>query len=206
MATNPNPSKLDFPQIIQRAFDESNDQLRVNATVTATLGETKITDGTNDATLTNVGAKYGLDVNILNDIVVDISHADDSIRIGDGVNLVTTTTVGAKHGLDVNILNSLSVDLDGTTATPDSVLLVGSENGTTAGNKFIFTNNLRQQILEAKDVVETLTWADFGTPQERITQVTYTSATFPAHTATKNLSYTLVGSQYRYDTSTWSVV
>ena len=197
MAGPNTPSTLDQQQIIQRVFDETNDQLRVNATVTATLGETKITDGTNDATLTAVGPKYGLDVNILNDITVDISHVSDSIRLGDGVNLVTVSSVGPKYGLDVNIINGISVDLDGTTSTPDSILLVGSENGTTTGNKFIFTNNLKQQILNAKDLIESLTWADFGTPQERITQVVYTSATYPAHSATKVLSYTLVGSQYR---------
>jgi predicted DNA-binding ribbon-helix-helix protein len=78
-------------------------------------------------------------VNILNDISLTISHTDDSIRLGDGTNLITSTAVGPKQGLDVNVINDLNVDIDGTTATPSSVLLVGSEDGTTAGTKVIFT-------------------------------------------------------------------
>jgi hypothetical protein len=197
---------LDFAQVLRQAFDESSDRLRVDATVTASIGEVKITDGTNDATLTNVSGKYGLDVNILNDISLTISHTDDSIRLGDGTNLITSTAVGPKQGLDVNVINDLNVDIDGTTATPSSVLLVGSEDGTTAGTKVIFTNNIKQQILAASDVEEAYTWADFGTKNERITQIDYSSATFSGFIARKTFAYSLNGSQYQLDDVNWSVI
>lgn len=199
-------TSLDYSQVIQQVFDEATDRLRVDAVVTASIGEVKITDGTNDATITQVGAKYGLDVNVLNDIYVDISHTDDSIRLGDGTNLITSTAVGPKQGLDVNIINALNVDIDGTTSTPDSIITVGSIDGTTTGLKYLFVNNLKQQILTAHNVVETITWTDFGTKNERITQVDYTSTTFTGFTARKVLNYTLVSSQYRLDTVTWSIV
>jgi hypothetical protein len=109
-------TKLDSSQVIQQVFDESTDRLRVDATVTASIGDVKITDGTNDATITQVGPKYGLDVNVLNDIFVDISHTDDSIRLGDGVNLITSTTIGPKQGLDVNVAN-ITVDSEGSVQT-----------------------------------------------------------------------------------------
>lgn len=97
-------TELDYSQVLRQAFDETTDRLRVDAQITASLGEVKITDGTNDATITQVGSKYGLDVNILNDISVNISHLEDSIRLGDGTNFITSTNVGPKTALDVSII------------------------------------------------------------------------------------------------------
>jgi len=199
-------SQLSANQAIVQSYDEATDRLRVDATVTASIGEVKITDGSIDATITTVGPKNGLDVNIVSDVVVDISHTDDSIRLGDGVSLITSTNVTGKQGLDVNIINPISVDLDGTTATPDSVLTIGSENGLTTGVKRAFVNNLKQQILTTQDVQEAITWANFGTKQERITQIDYTSATISGNTARKIFTYTLVGTQYRLDSTNWSII
>lgn len=42
MALNPSPSQLDEVQIIQRSFDSDNDRLRVDAEVTAVIGEVEI--------------------------------------------------------------------------------------------------------------------------------------------------------------------
>lgn len=76
MATNPSPSKLNSAQIAQRAFQESDDRIRVSADIT--LGP------------------------VTQEVVID--HENDSIRIGDSVDLVTTTTVDGDVGLDVNII------------------------------------------------------------------------------------------------------
>lgn len=100
---------LDADQCIKQSFDEVNDRLRVDAVVTASIGEVKITDGVNDATLTQVGSKFGLDVNILNDLYVNIAHTDDSVRLGDGTNFITSTQVLAKNGLDVNVINPITI-------------------------------------------------------------------------------------------------
>jgi hypothetical protein len=42
MAVNPNPSKLDQTQIFQRAFDEGEERLRVDAEISASIGTIEI--------------------------------------------------------------------------------------------------------------------------------------------------------------------
>lgn len=114
MAINPDRTLLDMNQILQRAFDQSNDKLRVDAVVSldGTVSEVVIShtddsirlgDGTKLASLTTVGGKNGLDVNVINDIALDISHLADSIRLGDGTDYITTSVVGPKRALDVNV-------------------------------------------------------------------------------------------------------
>lgn len=73
----PTPSLLDWSQIIQRVFDESNGLVRVNAVLSAPVGG----------------------------IEVLIDQTTDSIAIGDGTSLYTGTTIGSKHGIDVHVLN-----------------------------------------------------------------------------------------------------
>lgn len=77
MALNPHPSNLDQTNIFQRSFDQSEDRLRVDAEITATI----------------VGPQE-----------VIINQEDDSIAIGDGTKLFTGTDLSSKHGLDVNII------------------------------------------------------------------------------------------------------
>lgn len=48
-------------------------------------------------TSTLEGGKQGLDVNIINEIAVDLDHAEDSVRLGDGTNLTSVTPDGALH-------------------------------------------------------------------------------------------------------------
>lgn len=85
MAQNPNLSKLDDTQILNRVFDPLNDRLRTDAQITG---------------------------NISGPQEIIINHVDDSISIGDGTDLVTTTTVGADVGLDVNVIGG-SVSISG---------------------------------------------------------------------------------------------
>lgn len=69
------------------------------------------------------------------------------------------------------------------------------------------SNNIRLSILSAADRDQEFTYADFGTKNERITQIDYTSATvFPGITARKIFLYTLVGTKYRLDNITWVIV
>ena len=101
MALNPNPSQLDQQQILKREFESSDDRLRVDAQITATLVDTKITDGVIDATITTVAAKNGLDVNIVN----------NSIAIGiDGVYNATTNPVPDNVGLVARQRNASPAD------------------------------------------------------------------------------------------------
>ena len=83
-----NLSQLDANQVLRSAYDDSLNRLRVDSSISASIGA----------------------------VEVIIDHVDDSIRLGDGVSLVSTTTVNSKVGLDVNIVNA-SLPL-GTGSTP----------------------------------------------------------------------------------------
>jgi len=75
---NLHPSLLSQQQILQAAFDESEERLRVDAEVTAVIGQ----------------------------VEVIITDTEDSIKIGDGTStFATITDVGLHHGLDVNLIN-----------------------------------------------------------------------------------------------------
>jgi hypothetical protein len=79
MAQNPSPSQLDPGQIIKRSFDEANDRIRVDASVSVSAAS--------------------------QEVVID--HSDDSIKLGDGTNLVTATVIGSDVGLDVNLIGGV---------------------------------------------------------------------------------------------------
>ena len=100
--TNPNISDLDQTQIMQRAFDESTDRLRVDADLTVS-----------SATVT-----------------VETDYTTDSMAIGDPV---TNNILGinADGSIDANVI------VDAFTATPDSILSVGTTDGTTTGSKYV---------------------------------------------------------------------
>lgn len=101
----------------------------------------------------------------------------------------------------------LPVNLDAfTNVDPDSVQLVGSINGTKTGTKYGVVYNKKQQILDSHDRIAAFTYADFGTKNQRITQINYTSGTFPGTTVQRQFSYTLVGTNYRRDNETWTVI
>lgn len=59
-------TKLDANQVLKRAFDDSNDRIKVDAEITATLGTVEVV----------------------------INHTNDSIRLGDGTDLTNVTAAG----------------------------------------------------------------------------------------------------------------
>lgn len=81
MSGNPNPTKLDQNQILQRAFDEAEDKLRI-------------------------AGSFNID-HITGEVEVEIDAATgDNIALSnaDGSKRVTLTTVGPNNGLDTNII------------------------------------------------------------------------------------------------------
>jgi hypothetical protein len=116
-------------------------------------------------------------------------------------NSVSVTLASDQPNINVNC------DLEAfTNVNPDSVQLVGSIDGTKTGQKFGVVNNLRLQILDSHDRVAEFTYADFGTKNQRITQIDYSSATFSGVLVRRVFSYTPVGNNYRRDDETWSLV
>ena len=109
---SPLGTKLDANQVLTRSYDEVNNRLRVDASITATMGTVDVI--IDAASGDNIKISDGVDTLLVNsdgsiNVVVEaitISAATDSIRLGDGTNLTTTTTVGSKVGLDVNVITS----------------------------------------------------------------------------------------------------
>jgi len=66
--------------------------------------------------------------------------------------------------------------------------------------------NIRTQILAAEDRNQEITYADFGTKNQRVVQIDYTSDSFPGFIARKTFTYTLIGNFYRRDFITWSII
>ena len=67
MSATPNPSKLDSSQILQHAFDDTTQTLRVNTEATVVNGSFEIA----------------------------VDHTNDSVKIGDGYNFAQITDDGA---------------------------------------------------------------------------------------------------------------
>ena len=99
-----------------------------------------------------------------------------------------------------------SVTVGDLNANKDDVAIAGTEDGTASGTPRHFVNNRRLQILASHDRVQHITYADFGTKDQRVTAITYTSPTFPGISAVKTITYTLVGNRYRRDDIIWSIV
>jgi hypothetical protein len=295
-------TQLDADQVLKQSFDETNDRLRVDASVTAVVAGVTLDAATSDiaiadrvtGNLLKVNADGSVDAN-----VVVSASGGDNIAISDGTNTLDINSDGSINvkatdldirnltfasdkvdvsgssvsvtasDLDIRNLsalqdnvaisygsNTLAINLDGslnvsgvateltlssidaklptlgpnaaassvsvtlatdqtplpvnldafTNVDPDSVQLVGSINGTKTGTKYGIVNNLRLQILDSHDRIAAFTYADFGTKNQRITQINYTSGTFPGTTVQRQFSYTLVGTNYRRDNETWTVI
>lgn len=86
-------------------------------------------------------------------------------------------------------------------------LMIGTDDGQVTGDEYVFVNNKRLQILAAEDREQELIYADFGTKDERIIEINYSSNIVnPGITAKKSINYTLVGDLYRRDNIIWTLV
>lgn len=197
--------------------------------------EVQITDGTDTLAINTNGSinveAVDLDIRNLNaaqDSVTAQLQAGSQIQITDGTNTLDVNVDGSINVKDSDalaVLNSIDSGIPAalgqqTAAASMSVVLAsdqpsldvdagpirGTIDGTPSGTAYTFVNNLRQQILAAHDRNQNITYADFGTKNQRITQIDYTSATFAGITARKLLSYTLVGTRYRRDSIDWSII
>ena len=65
-----------------------------------------------------------------------------------------------------------------------------------------FTESIAQQILKASDREKQFTWLDFGTRNERVSEIIYTAESVGDYILTKTFSYSLSGNAYRLDSET----
>jgi hypothetical protein len=77
--------------------------------------------------------------------------------------------------------------------------IVGTSGGG-GGNSNVF-----DLIMGAPDRIALFTYADFGTKNQRVTNINYSSATYASFTVNRDFAYTLVGNRYRRDSETWSL-
>lgn len=136
--TNPNRSQLDQEQIIQRVFDESTDKLRVDSSISVTSITGDVTvdidaatgdnialaneDGSTKVTVTTIGSKNGLDVNV-------ISQSEDSF-VTNSYNEITSLPAA-----------SLTTILS-TTALVPSRLLLSEVSGTNIAEYTVEINSV----------------------------------------------------------------
>ncbi len=117
---NPNASQLDQTQILQRSFDESADRLRVDASVTASIGDVVINAEESDIAikdrvtdnLLKINADGSIDANVVVSASggdsIAISDGTDTLQInGDGSINVSGVATEAKQDTQITILNSI---------------------------------------------------------------------------------------------------
>lgn len=134
-----------------------------------------------------------------------INSGTDSILVPGVASETTLSSIDSKLVSTVDGLK-VNVELDAFNVTPDNVQLVGSIDGTKTSTKYGFVNNIRQQILASQNREQAITYADFGTKDQRVTRIEYSSTTFPGFILRKDLIYSLIGTKYRRDDINWSVI
>ena len=207
-------SQYDSSQVLPRVYDNDKGVLKVLPT-----------DGTNDLKINpdgsiNVNGGGGGDLTqveaLLDAILVESIETNatlDSVLV-EGVEAngtlasILAEEVESNATLDAVLTeaqtaNNTLTSID--TALSGPMIIAGTDDGTLAGNVFINVNNVKNQILQSSDANAALTYADFGTVNQRITQIDYTSPTFPGIVATKVLTYVLDGTRYRRTNITWVV-
>jgi len=113
-----NNSKLDFQQIIKAVFDSDKHRLRTDGIVSFEGGEQEIIishlddsirlgDGTNFLTSTNIGADYGLDVNIIGGSLTSSDGgligglANSAVNITDTPTKIPVSALTDRHSISI---------------------------------------------------------------------------------------------------------
>lgn len=269
-------TQLDSTQVLRQAFNETTDRLRVDASVTATIGDVVINADESDIAIKDRVTGYYLHINSDGSIdanVVVSASGGDSILISDGIDVLAINADGSINvsgvsteakqdignaslaSIDSKVLtdaqlraspvpvsvSSLPLPLGAATEAKQDVgntslssidsklntlgqktsagsvpvvlssdqssipsLEIGTVDGTAGGTQRVFVNNTKSQVLSSHDLVNTYTWLDFGTKNERVNTIVYTSATITGVTVTRSFSYTNVSGKYRLDTEIWT--
>jgi hypothetical protein len=167
--------------------------------------------GSSDGSMT--GIKRGLKINpTFEALVIDEgvrARLDISNTLIANTNalLAGTLTVSGPFLTDAQ-LRATPVPVSAT-LVDEPIKVSGTENGQPNGTEFTLVNNRKLQILAAKDKSQAITYADFGTKDQRITRIDYTATSIGTganFTARKDITYTLVGNNYRMDNITWSII
>lgn len=168
-----------------------------------------ISYGANKAIVDAIGRVSVSDADVLS-ALEDIFDSLELIEAGIPAALGQTTMANSMPVTIASDQSAIPITGSVTVTFPDEPLKIsGTENGQPNGPEFTFVNNVRSQILAAKDRDQAIIYADFGTRNQRITQIDYTAPSIGSGSgfiARKSFIYTLVGTKYRRDNIIWSIV
>lgn len=176
-------------------------------------------DTTDPDSMLATGSEDGTKTGVKHAVRVD-SELDLRVGISDGANKAVVDGLGQLSVKDIdsqtiltsinNILSSgiVKVDDDASQSILNSILtqlssggiIIGTEDGTPTGVQRVFVNNRYTQILAAKDRDQDITYADFGTKDQRITRIDYIAPSIGVgvgFTARKNFTYVLDSGKYK---------
>ena len=130
MAQNPTPSLLDSGQIIKRAFDESEDRIRVDAEVTATIGSVEVViSDTEDSIKIGDGSGNYVDV-VGGELLVHDQDTQDKLDIGNASVASIDSKVSTAAKQDTGNTSLSSIDSKAST-TNTSLSSIDSKASTT---------------------------------------------------------------------------
>jgi Flp pilus assembly protein TadG len=214
----PDPSRLDANQVLQGAYDEANGRLRTDSTATIVnadidvqldSADDNVAIASPDGDFLEINADGSINVNVSG--TVDVTGSE--VSVSGTVDVEVTSPVAISGTVDVS---GSTVSISGTvpvsitepllTTIDQPIYVGGTINGQYSGQKFGFVYNSRQQILDSHDRIADFIYADFGTKNQRITEIEYTSATFPGITVKRTFTYTLVSGKYKRDNEIWSLI
>lgn len=147
-------------------------------------------------------AKQDTEISSLTTINATLTSIDSGIPTALGQQTMA-------NSMSVVLASNQTVLNVNATLVDEPIKMSGTENGQPGGTEFVFVNNLKTQILAAKDREQNLSYADFGTKNQRITQIDYNSPSIGigiGFVARKTINYTLIGNNYRRDSIVWSLV
>ncbi len=179
-----------------RKIDSSN-PLPTTATISGdvTIG-TDGFDATAPDSMLATGSEDGTKTGIKHAVRVD-SELDLRVGISDGTNKASVDAAGQLSVKDIDTQTALSSILAQLSA---GGIIIGTEDGTPGGVQKVFVNNRYLQILAAKDRDQDIVYADFGTKDQRITQIDYVApsiGTGIGFVARKTFTYVLDGNRYK---------
>lgn len=187
-------------KIDQVEFRDVQFQLQLDGDPVTVQGKNKNTLEPNADGSLNIGGTVNVNADFT-EVNSNLVNIDAELEQANAtLDEIASNSAASSNSLDL-IANTLSQPL----AIQNPIVVAGTVNGDPNGAPLAFVNNIKNQILASSDRVQELIYADFGTKDQRIVEIRYSSATFPGVEAIKELSYTLVGSRYRRDTISWRI-
>jgi hypothetical protein len=176
-------------------------QLRANPVAVTGTVNTGLAQGLTDAQLRAAPVPVLADTGLLQGLT-DAQLRAAPVAVTGTVNTITGFATEAKQDSQITILNDIKASSN-LTATEAS--LTAQTAVISSINSKLEAENIRQKILKAADRESYITYADFGTKNQRVTKIEYLTSTIPANIASKVIAYTLVGNKYKRNSINWII-